>query len=285
MILRVYADESYTDKALTLCGFIATSTYWRKFERRWESVLNDFGAPYFHFREFADKKCQNKIETNPFLTTSWNEKKRDLFINELAIVLSEEAVPVGGVFDNVKYLKQAMDFDSKNILISEFYIHFQQQLDAHWPEFDGQVLFIFDETDNEEWKTELNKIHNKVRAADRRIGTLTFEDDKKCPPLQGADLYAYIVRQLGETYYAQSKTRQPKRHLDWILSKNAYPGFKGLHTAAQWERLVRMVLADRRKKIAIWAVTAQSKRKYYPELDFREQAQKLGLPLVDAEKM
>ena len=78
VILRIYADESPTDKALSLCGFMATADYWAKFSRRWNAVLWDHRAPYFHFREFADKANRWKIEGNPYL--GWNEKQRDSFL-------------------------------------------------------------------------------------------------------------------------------------------------------------------------------------------------------------
>ena len=76
-----------------------------------------------------------------------------------------------------------------------------------------------------------------------------------------------------------------KRTLDWIISKNYYPGFKRTHTPLSWKKLVRKVLAHRKKMKAIWLRNGDINRKYYPEKDFVEEAAKLGLPLMDADKI
>lgn len=202
VILHVYADESYTGTAEVFSGWMESPDYWAKFERRWKSILNDFKAPYFHFREFADKEDKWKIKGNPYLT--WSDKKRDKFLYELAIALSESAVPIGGTI-NVKKAKEIADEDRMELLIVQFYVHFSQQLESHWPGFNGQVLFIFDETDNSDWISMVNKVHKKAQSLEPRIGGLAFESDIRCPPLQAADLYAYAGRQNSERYYQAAK--------------------------------------------------------------------------------
>jgi hypothetical protein len=203
VILRVYGDESYAKTAEVLCGFIATSDEWTRFSRRWKTVLNDFSAPYFHFREFVDKSDKWKIPNNPYL--NWNDKKRDSFLIELAIVLSESPVPLGGILNVVEFHSnlREKEFDPKELLIAQFYVHFSQRLNSYWPGFSGKVLFVFDETNNDGWKAALRKVHNKALGFESRIGGLAFEEDARCPPLQAADLYAYISRQNTEKYYAQ----------------------------------------------------------------------------------
>jgi len=269
VILRVYADESFTDKALTLCGFMESPEYWDRFSNRWKAVLRKHAAPYFHFREFADKKNRWKIPGNPYL--DWSEKDRDDFLNDLAIVLCESAVPLGGIFDIETFRSKAMEGDPMELLIAQLYVNFSDQLNAHWPGFRGQVLFVFDETENEGWIETLNTVHKKAQKVEARIGGLSFENDRRCPPLQGADFFAYISRQNTEKYYEQGRTKQVKRTLDWILTRNVSPTFKKQFTYAGWLRLVRLILADRKRKKAIWAKQGQPKRPYYPELDFKPE--------------
>jgi hypothetical protein len=290
VILRVYIDESNTNKAELLGGFMATSEEWNRFSRRWKVVLNNFAAPYFHFREFADKENKNKIPNNPFI--GWCENKRDSFLHELAIVLSESAVPVGAVLDLAKFRSKEFegeraragvkDGDRVEMLIGRFYVHFSEQLNLHWPGFDGHALFVFDQTDNDEWVATLKRIHNKAQALEKRIGGIAFENDKRCPPLQAADLFAYAARQNSEKFYHQGRTKQRKRTLDWILSKNFTIRIKREFTGTKWEKLVRLVLADRKQKRALWAKQGEPNRPYIPELDF--EPQKHGLRLIDPEQ-
>lgn len=279
MILRVYGDESYAKTAEVFCGFMATPDEWSKFSRRWKSVLKDFSAPYFHFREFVDKENKWKIPNNPYL--NWGDKKRDRFLIELAIVLSESPVPVGGILNVKEFDSSGMgaEFKQDELLIGMFYIHFSQQLNAHWPGFGGQVLFVFDETTNNEWVAALNSVHQKAKVFEPRIGDLSFEDDQRCPPLQAADLYAYISRQNTEKYYEQGRTPQKKRILDWIISKNQKPKFKKEHTQDWWEKLVRIVLEDRKKKKALWTKQGEPNKPYLPELHF--EPEKHGYTLIN----
>lgn len=285
VILGVYADESFTNKAETLCGFIAPKDYWKRFSRRWRSVLNDFGAPYFHFKEFADKENKHKNDKNPFLAPSWNFEKRDRFLHELTIVLSEEAVPLGGVLGTKNIPDNITDGEVRELLIAQFYSHFSHQLNSHWRGFNGSALFVFDETENKEWRATLENIHARAQGLDARIGGLSYENDIRCPPLQAADLFAYICRQNTEKYYAQDKTKQYKRTLDWILSRNSYARFKSIHTKDSWGKLVRTVLAHRKQMKKIWAAAGDTKRPYIPEIDFKEEAEKLGLKVIDADKV
>jgi hypothetical protein len=279
--LHIYADESYTGKASTLCGFIAAPEYWTNFSRRWNAVLNSYRAPYFHFREFVDKENRWKIPRNPYL--SWSEKRRESFLYELAIVLSEEAVPVGGTLDLKNFRTSGLEGDTDEGLIYQFYTSVGDALIRHWPNFGGELLFVFDETDNANWKATLNTIHRSLQNADNGVRDLHFKNDVTCPPLQAADLYAYSTRQISERYYEQGKTKQVKRTLDWILSKNQYPKFKAMYSPDQWETLVKNVLADRKHKKALWARQGEPKKQYYPELHF--EPGKFGLKLINADEI
>lgn len=252
-----------------------------KVEQRWRSVLKRYRAPYFHFREFADKNNKWKISGNPFL--SWEDSKRDSFINDLAIVLCEEAVPVGSTVNMSEVRNQGVEPLSYDFLIGKFYLNVRDSINAHWPGFDGDVLFVFDETDKPEWISTLRSYHQAANKADKCFGGLAFEDDRRCPPLQAADLFAYAMRQNSEKYYANDRTKQAKRTLDWILSRNMGPMFKKEFTYAGWLKLVRLVLADRKRKRALWAKSGQPKRVYFPEIDFEPEKHGGTYRRVDAD--
>ena|SRR5208282_2843301 len=82
MMLQVYADESGTNdingqkpgsSVPTFCGYIDTPEYWLDFCRKWKKVLNNYRAPFFHFREFANKHEIAKPDS-PYY--GWSEAKR-----------------------------------------------------------------------------------------------------------------------------------------------------------------------------------------------------------------
>jgi hypothetical protein len=70
VMIRFYADESETE-ATSICGYIATSDYWKEFARKWKKILRDFNAPYFHFRKFTTKELYSKAG-NAY--SGWSEK-------------------------------------------------------------------------------------------------------------------------------------------------------------------------------------------------------------------
>jgi hypothetical protein len=295
VILRVYADESILAHSAapvkTLCGFVASPEDWGRFAKNWNAVLKKYDAPYFHFREFVDRRNKYKIKGNPFLNR--DDLWRENFLDDLAIVLSETAVPVGGYLDIGA--AKSIDFkgnDPDEGLIYKFYQSVFTSIDRHWPKFNGVIHFVFDEDNGSAWEAKIAKVHRHLQEESARLGTVgpslggrSFEDDKRCPPLQAADFYAFLAAQITESYCKQGKTRQMKRTLDWIISKNSFPGFKRIHTPLAWKKLVRKVLAHRKKMKAIWLRNGDSKRKYYPEKDFLEEAAKIGLPLIDADKV
>lgn len=57
MIYWAFYDASGTQTMergpLVVTGIVATEAKWRKFDSRWQAVLNDFGLSHFHMKEFA----------------------------------------------------------------------------------------------------------------------------------------------------------------------------------------------------------------------------------------
>jgi hypothetical protein len=294
VILRAYADDSaltHTESPVkSICGFIAPPEDWGRFAKQWKSVLKKYDAPYFHFREFVDRQNRYKIKGNPFL--DWDALRREDFLNDLAIVLSEAAVPVGGYLD-IKAAKSTdlKGRDPEELLIYKFYQSVFTSVGRHWPQYAGSIHFVFDDG-SPEWEAKIGKVHRELQEEAIRLGAVgpsmggrSFENDLRCPPLQAADFYAFLATQNAESYCKQGNIKQYKRTLDWILSKNCFPGFKRMHKPLAWKNLVRKVLAHQKKMKAIWSRNGDAKRKYYPEKDFLEEAAKLGLPLIDADKV
>ena len=53
-ILRAYFDDSKDDRILTIAGYLSDLESWGRFDRAWKAVLDKFGVPYLHIREFGE---------------------------------------------------------------------------------------------------------------------------------------------------------------------------------------------------------------------------------------
>jgi hypothetical protein len=57
-VAKAYVDDSGNaddpqHSACSIAGFVGTADQWTEFERRWSILLDGFGLPYLHMREFA----------------------------------------------------------------------------------------------------------------------------------------------------------------------------------------------------------------------------------------
>src|ERR1700677_5169646 len=157
VMLKVYADETGTHgdaEFLVLSGLIESRVYWEKFNRKWNEVLKNYDAPYFHFREF--RKDANTKPGKPYY--GWSDEERRNFLFRLAMVVGGCAVPTGGSYP-IKYNHdRGLHNDPIEATIRAFYKSTLGMLDLHWPEHTGRVLFIFDKCNNRDWTGPLVEI-------------------------------------------------------------------------------------------------------------------------------
>ena len=98
MMLQACADESYTEGSggvIAIGGWLSRPNDWKRFCPLWKSVLEKYKVTSFHFREFADKSHKNFTKTT---YDHFNDKERDDFLYDLALVACEVGYPVGGCF-------------------------------------------------------------------------------------------------------------------------------------------------------------------------------------------
>jgi hypothetical protein len=122
VILKVYADESDTYRdgpTPSLYGFIQTDDYWVQFSKKWQMVLDDFGAPYFHFREFANRINKSVTEKSPY--KAWSEKKKDRFLYDLALLCADGAIPVGASYSARHHREFSAEGDPYEVTIDLFW--------------------------------------------------------------------------------------------------------------------------------------------------------------------
>lgn len=266
MPLTVYADESETD-ATSICGYIATPDYWNEFRRKWQKILDDYQAPYFHFREFTTKELYSKAGNAYY---NWSEKKRDKFLLDLAVLASEVAIPVGGSYSRMGNAKtETKEKIWENSLV-KFFEDLNHVLSEVWPDYSDKILFVFDRCQNKKKRIPISAVHGSFAEKDSRFGGLKFEDDKDSMhlPLQAADLCSYIERQYVEKLLEEDgKIKVPEpRMLDMILLRNRHLKLRKLSTR-QWKLFVNEVRNHREWQIAEWKRSGIS-QVYYPNIHF-----------------
>src|ERR1039457_1814144 len=276
VILKVYGDETGTNDITgqqpgsavpALSGLIDTSEYWTRFCVKWKKILDNYRAQFFHFREFASKHQCSK-PSSPYY--GWTDKKRHGFLYDLAIQISESAVPIGGACGAKRNYNLGLLGNPYEIAIRNFFESLIYELNLHWPTYDGKVLLILDYSGDEKWLLPIHKIHSEYLLKDKRIGGLTFEDDKdeKHLPLQAADLTSYIFRQYAERFVEnEGKVTPPLRVLDIILNRNLNVELRQMKNT-KWDKFVNLVCEDEKRQTAIWKKEGKLNQKYHPEIHF-----------------
>jgi hypothetical protein len=86
-VLKAYVDDSGDEAsghaALSMGGYIATVEAWDRFEQGWTWVLDKFGAPYLHMKEF--KKRYGLFE-------AWPASEDSEFLATLALVIGDSGL-------------------------------------------------------------------------------------------------------------------------------------------------------------------------------------------------
>jgi hypothetical protein len=247
LMLKVYADETGThDDAdvVILSGLIETPVYWESFNRRWKGILDRAGAKYFHYREF--RECANIKPSAPYY--GWPISKRKKFIFKLAMLVGESAVPTGGMYPTTHNKKIGINNKPFDSAIDAFYRSTLVTLDSHWRNYTGQVLFVFDKSNNRKWTEPLIEIHRKFMDKDPRIEDIEFEDDKNPShlALQAADLSAIHLRNETREYVAAGGGIFDMGIIDFIVSKNIDPQFRSVP-----KEMVAKIIGDMRKDEAL----------------------------------
>jgi hypothetical protein len=158
-----------------LIHYIATSDYWKEFGRKWKKILDDFRAPYFHFREFTTKELYLKSGNAYY---GWSGKKRDKFLLDLALLASEVAIPIGGSYGRMgKENTETPEKIWRNSLVKLFE-DLNHVLSEVWPNYTGTILFVFDKCQDKKKLIPIHDVHSSFSEKDTRFGGLTFENDK-----------------------------------------------------------------------------------------------------------
>lgn len=270
-MLKVYADESGSQDGAdvtALGGLVESREYWASFINKWQAILKNYDAKFFHFREF--RLNANTQPGDPYY--GWSLDKRRNFLYRLAMLIGESTVPVGGAYPTEQYKKQGINGDPFADTIKNFYRSTISILDLHWPQYDGRVHFVFDYTNKREWTGPLFEIHEEYKKKDARIGTISLGDDKDPEhiALQAADFsvmhFRNIVREHVDHIDSDGQPVKDIRLIDFIISKNQDVQFRKL-PKAKFEKLILDMQAHEAMQSAIWREQG-IKRTYIPLKDF-----------------
>ena len=54
-MIQCYFDDSQSaDRVWAIGGYGGHEIQWEDFEKEWETMLNKYGVPYFHMKEFGE---------------------------------------------------------------------------------------------------------------------------------------------------------------------------------------------------------------------------------------
>ena len=209
--LWVLADESGTHAKPSHCivgGYIASPAQWDSFEKVWKLVLEKFGVPDFHSKDFFPRASNGERLS---WYNGWTDKKADLFLMHLtSLIHVSELWPVGGIVDVAAFESRSFGekkhytgglFDGRKWYSSgapskpyflAMNLMYRTVFERTEP---GTVVnFLFDEhADYEAHALEFfysNKQFLHKQFSDK-LGQIGFAPDHKLRGLQAADLLVY----------------------------------------------------------------------------------------------
>ena|ERR1035437_1122022 len=199
---------------IVVAGWLDWRENWTVFCKEWEAVLADFGAPYFHFSEWADASAvvRNKhrppsdFAKNPY--GGWGLSKLDRFLYALADIAGSGKKVILGGFISSRDFDEARKHSAYRRLtpthgdpyrecLLRFFDRFSADVSAEWPYWSDSVTLFFDQNDDPTWNHAVYDAFILAKKRDPRIAELAFVDKKIMPhlPLQAADMLAYRIHQ------------------------------------------------------------------------------------------
>lgn len=198
---RAYFDGSYSDGAVTVCGFLSTVEQWAKMAPDWDSILERHGVAitkgrafrYLHMRELTSG-------TGGFV--GWDEKRRAALLSSLGLLLKVRAQLAVGVTVSTKAWDEAvilMKRAGEEAGSSAKTLASMQALNcvARWCEDrsiqDARITYTFEDGDDS--RNDVERIFRWAKEQPALMAKYRFNgygfDGKRVQGLQAADWLAY----------------------------------------------------------------------------------------------
>lgn len=204
-VFAFYGDDSGSakrDKFCVVAGYLATTRTWfYDIETPWTRVLeNKPGIEYFKSYE-----CETLTKQFARFCRTEADLKRDALVNIIAALApTDQILEFSSVVARTDY-ETAVTGKLRDAYPDPYYlcVHGVVSLIARaylrsvkYPAT-RRVAYVFDNQSNLQGR--MSKQYNSVRDTApepmaRTMGSLSFDDDRRCPPLQVADLIAWHIR-------------------------------------------------------------------------------------------
>jgi hypothetical protein len=223
-MLRAFWDESgSTDnpqcRFVGIGGLIASADSWDRFDPEWQRVLDEFGLPHFHAKDYAHWKgaFANK--------DVWREPRRRAVMQELLLAIAEAKPRVLGAVMHLDAWRALSEEEhgffhdpwfccmQEVVRMTAVHCHMEQESVAtvfsQQDEFAGRAATL--------WAT----VKKRTEPGYADLGAFAMEDMRKLLPLQAADLVAYEIVSFAPELQPGQLARFPLRALVGI-DPNAY---------------------------------------------------------------
>jgi hypothetical protein len=195
-MLKIFIDDSGRDglPVFVLCGLVASSTAWKKFSSEWQEIVSvRLGMSSLKMKKF--------MNTN--FSTEHGQIKYQILIDLQSLINKyvDYGIVVGSsTWDYNEFISKKVEIPELrrpyNISAARLFMHvFEEEIQQ---QRNDQVSFVFDTQYKEEngfmqfWKAAKKNMPLQIR---RRMGNVpVWAKDEDYPPLQAADMVAWILR-------------------------------------------------------------------------------------------
>jgi hypothetical protein len=213
-LLHAYFDESgkWADRdTISFGGFVSTAEHWEHFAKEWSALLDKLDFPYLHTSEFVGldgvyAKHRNKIKAEDI----------EPILSRFAEIIQKYVNHGYGVGVDTKHyrsMSQAFRAKVKNPQFIAFKLAMNMvtsQVDVVqglFPAYNWKAGIICDQDSSTsdhclKWFTKFRTFDAKAR---RLINGICFADSTGIPPVQAADLLAFVLR--GEVERRRTKSQ------------------------------------------------------------------------------
>jgi hypothetical protein len=211
-LLQAYCDEStHKDEIFTVAGWVATKDEWKILAEKWEARLARNGLTYFHatdcaggFNDFAHLSKPERESLDTDLIGYMTERQL------VGFAVSVSWSDFLNLIQEDPHAKEYLNSDPYFIATQLIVISICNAVKDNAPQ-NYDIAFFFEQ--NEKVSGQAKQIYDDLRRKDASIapymGTLTYGEKRKMPPLQVADELAFEAAKNVQAVLDGRKDRRP----------------------------------------------------------------------------
>ncbi len=219
-----YFDESADDSFMAISGYISSPLKWSRLNKEWKAVLEEYGIPYFHMKEYVHGRG---------VFQGVGEADRDKIYHRLIEIVNKHiifGVTGGVILQDFNDVTMNLPDNPHPYMTDPWFLCFFHclgrtitQMKKKTASYD-KVELIFDRKMELEGRAlRYFNWFRQEREGGSHLASLTFASAKETPALQAADIIVYESRK-----ELRSKKKEPSRpvrkSLIELLSGNRLDG-------------------------------------------------------------